>query len=73
MPEQFASSTSSGGTAEPRKPFMVGSLPSDFVMRAEEFEQIVSALLSEQRENPVAITAALRGAGGYGKTTLAMA
>ncbi len=30
-------------------------------------------LLDKQREEPVAITAALRGAGGYGKTTLARA
>jgi hypothetical protein len=62
-----------GSCTVPRVPFMVEDLPSDFVMRAEEFDRIVSALLDEQRENPVAITAALRGAGGYGKTTLAMA
>ena len=29
--------------------------------------------VDEQREEPVAITAALKGAGGYGKTTLAQA
>src|SRR5262249_25639039 len=31
------------------------------------------SLLDEKREEPIAITAALRGAGGYGKTTLACA
>jgi WD40 repeat protein len=61
-----------GSCTVPRVPFMVEDLPSDFVMRAEE-DEIVCALLDEQREKPVAITAALRGAGGYGKTTLAMA
>ncbi len=57
----------------PRVPFMVDDLPDDFVPRDEEFEQIIGLLLDEQREEPVAITAALRGAGGYGKTTLARA
>jgi len=54
-----------------RVPFMVEDLPGDFVLREQEFKQIVSGLLDTQREEPVAITAALRGAGGYGKTTLA--
>ncbi|MCS6872256.1 MAG: NB-ARC domain-containing protein, partial [Anaerolineae bacterium] len=62
-----------GECREPRVPFMAADLPSDFVARPEEFEQIISSLLDERRENPVAITAALRGAGGYGKTTLALA
>jgi len=54
-----------------RVPFMAEDLPRDFVPREEEFKQIVSGLLDTHREEPVAITAALRGAGGYGKTTLA--
>jgi len=54
-----------------RVPFMVEDLPGDFVPREDEFKQIVSGLLDTQREETVAITAALRGAGGYGKTTLA--
>lgn len=57
----------------PRVPFMVEDLPEDFVMRAGEFERVLSLLLDEGRGGPVAITAALRGAGGYGKTTLARA
>jgi WD40 repeat protein len=56
-----------------RVPFMVEDLPEDFVERPAEFEQIISLLLDPQREEPVAITAALRGAGGFGKTTLARA
>ena len=54
-----------------RVPFMAEDLPGDFVPREHEFKQIVSGLLDTQREEPVAITAALRGAGGYGKTTIA--
>ena len=34
---------------------------------------MIRKLLDEKREEPIAITAALRGAGGYGKTTMAMA
>jgi WD40 repeat protein len=50
--------------------FMAGSLPADFVPRPEEYEQLIARLLAEPR-GAVAMTAALRGAGGYGKTTLA--
>ena len=59
----------------PRVPFMAEDLPPDFVARPEEFEPIVQLLLDKRREqrNPVAITTALRGAGGFGKTTLAKA
>ena len=56
-----------------RVPFMVEDLPGDFVQRPEEFGQLLSHLLDRRGEEPVAITAALRGAGGYGKTTLARA
>ena len=35
--------------------------------------QLVASLLDQTGEEPVAITAALKGAGGYGKTTLARA
>jgi hypothetical protein len=53
-------------------PFMVEDLPEDFVDRPEEFKQLIELLLDEEGAS-VAITAALRGAGGYGKTTLARA
>ena len=56
-----------------RVPFMVEDLPADYVPRPKEFEALIDKLLDQRREEPVAITAALRGAGGYGKTTMAKA
>ena len=56
-----------------RVPFMVEDLPPDYVHRPQEFEALIEKLLDQRREEPVAITAALRGAGGYGKTTMAKA
>ena len=58
---------------QPRVPFMADDLPPDFVPRPQEFEQLIQHLLDLEREEPLAITAALRGAGGYGKTILATA
>ncbi len=52
---------------------MVEDLPADFVPRSQEFGELIGKVLDEQREEPNAITAALRGAGGYGKTTMAKA
>src|SRR5258708_4058147 len=54
-------------------PFMVEDLPGDFVPRPREFEELIAKLLDQARKQPIAITAALRGAGGYGKTTMAIA
>ena len=59
----------------PSPPFMVESL-QDFVDRPDEFERLIGHLLDRDRDTPacdeprriVVITAALRGAGGYGKT-----
>lgn len=56
-----------------RAPFMVEDLPEGFVPRPGEFDQLLQLLIDKQREEPVAMTAALKGAGGYGKTTLAKA
>lgn len=56
-----------------QRPFMVEDLPVDFVPRPFEFERLVETLLDSKQQGPVAITAALRGAGGYGKTTMAKA
>src|SRR6266852_5813508 len=56
-----------------RVPFMVEDLPADYVPRPQEFEALIEKLLDQRREEPIAITAALRGAGGYGKTTMAKA
>jgi len=58
---------------QPRVPFMVEDLPPDHVARLQEYEALIDKLLDQRREEPVAITAALRGAGGYGKTTMAKA
>src|SRR5437588_6003904 len=56
-----------------RVPFMAEDLPTDYVPRPQEYEALIEKLLDQKREEPVAITAALRGAGGYGKTTMAQA
>jgi len=56
-----------------RVPFMVEDLPKNFVHRPVEFEKMIASLLDENKEEPMAITTALKGAGGFGKTTLALA
>jgi hypothetical protein len=61
-----------GPAHEKRVPFMADPLPHGFVERPEKFAEIKKKLLDAQGE-PVAITAALRGAGGFGKTALANA
>jgi WD40 repeat protein len=58
---------------ENRVPFMAPDLRTDFVSRPDEFAALLSALLDLDRANPVVITTALQGAGGFGKTTLAIA
>jgi WD40 repeat protein len=62
-----------GGCQATRVPFMVDDLPENFVARPTELDALIAGLLDENCEEPIAITAALRGAGGYGKTTLARA
>ena len=57
----------------PRVPYAIEKEPDGFVDRPQELEAILNQLLDKDRQNPVAITAALKGAGGYGKTTLAHA
>ncbi len=54
-------------------PFMVSDLPDDYVKRPYEFEQLRKKLLDEARGEAIAITVALLGPGGYGKTTIARA
>ena len=56
-----------------RVPFMVEDLPPDFVPRPRETARLLAQLLEFEREEPIAITTALRGAGGFGKTALARA
>jgi WD domain, G-beta repeat len=52
---------------------MANPLPAEFVRRPAEFDALMRLLLAQNRESPVAITAALSGAGGYGKTLMATA
>ena len=59
---------------EPKRvAFMPPDVPEGFIQRPREFEQLIARLVDAKRENPIAITTALQGAGGYGKTTLAIA
>ena len=55
-----------------RMPMMAPEPPEDFIQRPREFDSLKARLL-DAKGDAVAITAALRGAGGYGKTTLAKA
>jgi WD40 repeat protein len=56
-----------------RVPFMAPDLSEGFVKRQREFEELLSLLLDQSGENPVAVTTTLHGAGGNGKTMLAAA
>ena len=56
-----------------RTPYMQGDLSTDFVPRPEEYQPLKVAVLAETPNRTVALTTALLGAGGYGKTTLANA
>ena len=75
VPEQWTRfvRTLEGPCTAARVPMMAEAPPEHFVARPEEFEALRSQLLDASRGEPVAVTAALRGAGGYGKTTLARA
>ena len=54
-------------------PHSAPSPPPDYVERPSETARLLDLLLSRPAARPVAIGTALRGAGGMGKTTLAMA
>ncbi len=54
-----------------RVPYMSGDLSENFVPRPTEYAQLKQAVLSAGTDKAVALTTALSGAGGYGKTTLA--
>jgi hypothetical protein len=51
-------------------PFLIPALPDDFVPRPREFEQLLAHLCNTSH-TPIAITTALAGESGFGKTTLA--
>ena len=53
-------------------PFMVEPLPKGYVERPAQFDEVLHKLVDEQH-GAVALTAALQGKGGFGKTTLAQA
>ncbi|MDH3672402.1 MAG: TIR domain-containing protein, partial [Gammaproteobacteria bacterium] len=74
-PEQWTQfvRTLEGPCTIPRVAFMAPDPPSDFVERSREFDRLVSQLLDKSHAEPLAITATLQGAGGFGKTTLASA
>jgi WD40 repeat protein len=61
-----------GPSTQKRVAMMAPEPPVDYVQRPVEFDALKQQLLDAKGDS-VAITAALRGAGGYGKTTLAMA
>jgi WD40 repeat protein len=61
------------GCQTTRVPFMAPDQPGAFVPRPTEFKQLKALLLDAGKRDPVAITSALTGAGGFGKTTLACA
>lgn len=54
-----------------RVPFMPPDLAENYVARPEHFESVMLYLLDESRENPLPVTTAIQGVGGFGKTTLA--
>ena len=58
---------------EARVPFMAPDLRHGFIARPTESDALVAMLLDRHRLIPLAITTALQGAGGFGKTTLAAA
>jgi len=58
---------------QPKVPFTVPNLPKHFVERPQKLDALIEHLLDGDLSNPVAITTALQGGGGFGKTTLAIA
>jgi hypothetical protein len=61
-----------GPSTQKRVAMLAPEPPTDYVQRSAEFDALKQQLL-DAGGGAVAITAALRGAGGYGKTTLAKA
>lgn len=61
------------GAQPVRVPFMAPPLPADFVPRPRELDALKRLLLTAEHGDAITITTALSGAGGFGKTTLAVA
>ena len=55
-----------------RAPFQAANLPPNYVQRPAPFDSILDAVLDSGHKNPSARTVVLNGAGGFGKTTLAL-
>ena len=70
--EQFIAHLRRGATPV-RVPFMAPPLPIDFINRPQELGALKGLLLTPGKGDAIAVTAALTGAGGFGKTTLAAA
>ena len=51
----------------------VEDLPDEYILRPEKIHRLKNSILGEGGRSLTAITSALKGAGGYGKTTLARA
>jgi WD40 repeat protein len=60
-------------TSGRRRLFQARDLPKGYIPRPKAFDAIKHLLLNRQDGQMTAITTALRGAGGFGKTTLALA
>ncbi len=59
------------GTKAKRYINMAGDLPTGLVVRPEELDRVVEHLITDGKTNSTALSTALRGAGGMGKTMLA--
>ncbi len=59
-----------GKCQTPSIPFMAEDLPSDFVERPAELQQIMAHLFDSERQDSIPGTIALHGPGGSGKTVL---
>lgn len=66
-------SVESSGLSERSRLFQARDLPKGYVPRPKAFDEIKRKLLEQRSGQTTAITTALRGAGGFGKTTLALA
>ncbi|MFL5592410.1 MAG: NB-ARC domain-containing protein [Ktedonobacteraceae bacterium] len=64
---------STGPGSTPRSSPLVEDLSPGYVPRPQEFQALKDSLLREGHNRLTAMTSALKGAGGYGKTTLAQA
>ena len=51
----------------------VPNLPFNYAERTSKLNEVVNAIIDRREANTTALTAALRGAGGFGKSTLAIA